>query len=258
MVSTAFWCAPAIAGSAKELSPQPAKIPPDVELLIRDLATQSPRKKISSIRSLREMGPSAGAAAPYLIELLDSKEKYIPVLERIYNIIAVLDAPGVSVSQETKTTLVKIGPPAVNPLIHALTHPRPKVRGNAALVLGNIRNERAIPPLIAALKDSEPEVRMWAAVALGEMPHKQSALPLVSMLRDEDNNVRSYAASSLGKIRDKRSIEPLIQSLRDGNDAAGPALHEITGESFGSDAEKWQEWWNGNKSGRGRPADIPH
>ncbi len=258
VVSTVLWCAPsAVAGSAADRSPLPARIPPDVEIQIRNLHNQSPRKKIAAIRSLGEMGPSAGAAAPYLIELLDSREKYISFLERIYNFIAVLDTPGASISQETKISLIKIGAPAVDPLIVALTHPRAKVRGNAALVLGTIRNERAIAPLIAALKDSDPEVRMWAAVALGEMPNKHSVEPLISRLEDADNDVRSYAAYSLGIIGDRRSVEPLISSLRNGNDAAGPALHEITGESFGSDAAKWQDWWNSKKSGRARPADLP-
>jgi hypothetical protein len=247
-----YWGPLAYASSAAEIAPIPADIPPEVLSQIRDLHASSPRKKVMAIRRLGEIGPDAGAAAPYLIELLDSQEKYLSITDKFYNAISILGSSGIYVMHETRTALIRIGPPAVDPLISALNHPRPKVRGNAALTLGLIRDTQAIAPLISALKDAEPEVRMWAAEALGEMPNSQSVRPLIAALRDTDQHVRSYVAFSLGKSGDLRAVEPLIQSLREGNNAAGPALHEITGERFGADAEKWQEWWSRNKAAKTR------
>ena len=245
-----YWGPLAYVSPAAERAPVPADIPPEVLSQIRDLHASSPKKKVMAIRRLGEIGPDAGAAAPYLIELLDSQEKYLSVADKIYNTISSLGSSGIYVMHETRTALIRIGPHAVDHLIRALNHPRPKVRGNAALTLGLIRDTQAIAPLISALKDPEPEVRMWAAEALGEMPNRQAVKPLIAALRDTDQHVRSYAAFSLGKAGDMRAVEPLIQALREGNTSAGPALYEITGEHLGTDAEKWEEWWHRIKPGK--------
>jgi HEAT repeat protein len=252
VIACLYWIPLAYAGAAAENTPISTDVPPEVLTLIRDLNASSSKKKITAIRRLGEMGPYAGAAAPYMIELLDSEQKYISPLDKMYNAISILGSSGFYVRDETKTALVRIGTPAVDPLIHALSHPRPKVRGNAALTLGKIHDSRAIPPLINALKDRDPEVRMWAAAALAEIPSRQAVKPLISALRDTEGNVRAYAAFALGQIGDHRAVEPLIEALRQGNTAASPALYEITGERFGDNAEKWQEWWDSNETTRNR------
>jgi HEAT repeat protein len=61
---------------------------------------------------------------------------------------------------------VKIGAPAVEPLIAALKDGDSGVREAVAKALGAIGDARAVEPLIAALKDGEPGVRKAAAEAL--------------------------------------------------------------------------------------------
>lgn len=63
--------------------------------------------------------------------------------------------------------LVKIGAPAVDALISALSNSNPSVREFAALALGKIGDRRAIKPLIDLLSDQEKRVCMRAAEALG-------------------------------------------------------------------------------------------
>jgi HEAT repeat protein len=74
---------------------------------------------------------------------------------------------------------------------------------------------------------------------------------LIQEMRDKDPLVRQGAARALGIIGDTRAVDPLIATLRDGNrhvqgDAA-EALRKITGEDFGGDHEKWQDWWERSK-----------
>jgi TIR domain/NACHT domain/HEAT repeats len=57
--------------------------------------------------------------------------------------------------------LVAIGPAAVEPLIAALEHDHPGIRGGAADVLGRIGDRRAIGPLRELESRSAPEDRAW-------------------------------------------------------------------------------------------------
>ena len=67
---------------------------------------------------------------------------------------------------------------------------RPKRSGllrNAAIVLGNRGDERAVPVLIDVLNDSESMIRGAAAWALGKLGGKQAATALQSLLTIEEN-----------------------------------------------------------------------
>lgn len=91
------------------------------------------------------------------------------------------------------------------------------VRQGATSALGKIGPE-VVPALIRALGDEDELLRWGAAVALEEIGLKaREAIPaLIEALGDEDQYVRSAAAEALGKI---------------------------TGQDFGEDAGRWQEWW---------------
>ncbi|MCH7687588.1 MAG: tRNA epoxyqueuosine(34) reductase QueG [Planctomycetes bacterium] len=85
---------------------------------------------------------------------------------------------------------------------------RPKRAGllrNAAIVLGNRGNERAVPVLIDALNDSEPMIRGAAAWALGKLGGKQAATALQSRLTIEENeDVSDEIRSALIMIDERR------------------------------------------------------
>jgi HEAT repeat protein len=62
--------------------------------------------------------------------------------------------------------------------------------------------------------------------------------------------LHTEAAIALGKLKDRRAIPTLLNMLYENPDprrAAGEALEAITGQKFGSDAAKWQAWWEGEK-----------
>jgi epoxyqueuosine reductase len=69
---------------------------------------------------------------------------------------------------------------------------------NAAIVLGNQRDQQGIPALVRALDDSEPLVRGAAAWALGqfELPDARAAL-MQRMLTEEDPAVCAEITAAL-------------------------------------------------------------
>src|SRR3954449_10745631 len=68
--------------------------------------------------------------------------------------------------------------------------PSYKVRVQAALVLGKLRDKRAVPSLIQALKDENESVRGVAATSLGQIADRSSANALQEATNDASEFVR--------------------------------------------------------------------
>src|SRR5689334_10747116 len=86
--------------------------------------------------------------------------------------------------------------------LEALRSPDPKVRNQAADVLGNVgpSDPRAVPALADAVKDEDAKVRDAAVLALSKLgPAAETASPaLEGAAHDEDGTVRAHAAIALG------------------------------------------------------------
>jgi HEAT repeat protein len=216
----------------------------DVEKQIVKLQSGTPKQKINAARKLGEMGPDAAPSIHYLVELIDSNEKHESLFDKLWN--------------ESQQALIKIGNPAVEPLADALLkHPRPGVRWNAAMVLGNFKDIESVEPLIKSLKtDSDEEVRMWSADALGKLSERWSVdalgnavSALIEALKDSDVNVVQKAAYALGKMKATKAVPALIDALQTygKNSDAGLALFMITDQRLGDDPQKWREWWEKNE-----------
>jgi HEAT repeat protein len=136
--------------------------------------------------------------------------------------------------------LVKIGKPAVEPLIGCLKNDNPDVRANAARALGCLGDQRSVEALIICLMDQKSNVRRNTAEALEKLkwepPNEQigiayliakrdwrsveilgkiSVKPLIACLNDEDWNVRCSSAKLLGELHDPSAVVPLIAALKD-------------------------------------------
>jgi len=105
--------------------------------------------------------------------------------------------------REATGALIRIGAPAVEPLIQALKDKDPVIRFGAADALGGIGDKRAVEPLIEALKDEDAAVRAWAALALGNIGDERAVEPLTKALKDEA--VRRLAEEALEKLKAKKS-----------------------------------------------------
>jgi HEAT repeat protein len=135
-----------------------------------------------------------------------------------------------------------MGEPVVEPLIEALADREGTVRRFAAMILGKLRDIRALEELGMALYDLHHEVSQAAAEALAQfggaavgvlseaLTHPEAGVRerailglglirderivplLIEMLHDPDQVVKKQAIQSLGSLRDKRAI-PALQEL---------------------------------------------
>jgi HEAT repeat protein len=153
--------------------------------------------------------------------------------------------------QNAVDALVKIGEPAVEPLIRTMQdrsiktwiiHTRaldalakigsqravqavvesindaglnPYVRGSAALIVAELKPIEAAEVLSRVSRDKSQFVRWKCAQALGTLGDKKGADALVRALNDHDEYVRAAAVRSLGQIKAENTADSLINALKD-------------------------------------------
>jgi HEAT repeat protein len=125
--------------------------------------------------------------------------------------------------------LVRIGAPAVEPLIAALQDEKDAVRQAAVKVLGEIGDARVVEGLLTRLEDESWIVRGSAAEALGRIGDARAVEGLLTQLEDEDEGVRGSAAEALGRIGDARAIGGLLARLEDKD----PSVRWMAAEALG-------------------------
>jgi len=122
-------------------------------------------------------------------------------------------------------------------------------RCDAARLLGQSKDPRAVDLLLPDLKDSNWKVRRNAAQALGALRSTRAVDGLLEALKDRTATVRQRAAVALGRIKDPDTIPALVEAVieeKDGNlfnvnesayqavrkfgKKAGPALMDALGE----------------------------
>jgi len=120
------------------------------------------------------------------------------------------------IALEEWTKLIKIGAPAVEPLISVLQDQDSfPLHCETIKVLGAIKDKRAVEPLLDALRDCKIHLREEVVKALGQIGDKTVVKPLISMLRNEDAITFRYETiRALGSTKDKRAVEPLIDVLQ--------------------------------------------
>lgn len=101
--------------------------------------------------------------------------------------------------------IVRLGKPAVEPLIQVLKDEHWEVRLKAAEALGKIKDPKAVEPLIQALKDGNDSVRQKVAFALGDIGNARALEALTQAKEDKSWFVRQAAKAALKKIQ-KRMI----------------------------------------------------
>jgi HEAT repeat protein len=217
-------------------------------------------KKIAPelIQNLENNDPEIRKRAAFLLGRLKNKTAFKSLL------VACIDENR-DVRKEAKSALETIDKDwmksesaknAVPMMISALTSGDKAIREQAAMILGEINDNRSVNPLKAALKDENHTVRDEAVKALGNSKDKGliedliimfldpasishynlefalknidvnwtkseatlKAVPtMISALKNTNSNVRVGAALALGLINDTRTISPLISALDDEN-----------------------------------------
>jgi hypothetical protein len=123
-------------------------------------------------------------------------------------------------------------PELVEPLIGLLSNADSAVRREAALLLGEIADERAIPHLIRALGEWEGKDLFSAWGGLQTMSPQGVIGHLEAALRDGDTQLRVFAARALGKSEDATAIPALHAATHDSEpgvrEAAQTALRRLS------------------------------
>ncbi len=86
-------------------------------------------------------------------------------------------------------------------------------RCDAARLLGQSGDPRAVDALLPDLQDSDWRVRRNAAQALGALRDQRAVEPLIQALADRTLTVRQRAIVALGRIKDLRALPALLQIL---------------------------------------------
>jgi HEAT repeat protein len=80
---------------------------------------------------------------------------------------------------------------------------------NSALQVLALTDVDTFSPLVEFLNDGDPDLRLQAALALGEQRDQRAVAPLMDALQDPDTNVRYHVIEALGKLRAIESAEAL-------------------------------------------------
>jgi HEAT repeat protein len=111
-------------------------------------------------------------------------------------------------------SLEQFGADAVAPLIGALSNTEATVRRSAVIILGHIRDTRAVEPLGMMLYDMHDEVGHAAAESLAGFG--AAALEVLSeALEHPEAGIRLHALSALSRIKDARVLPLIMQLLHD-------------------------------------------
>ena len=103
-------------------------------------------------------------------------------------------------------------------------------RCDAARLLGQSRDPRAVDALLPDLHDSDWRVRRNAAQALGALRDKRAVGPLIQALKDRTMTVRQRAIVALGRIKDLQALPALLEILLENRHEsydANKAIHKF-------------------------------
>lgn len=129
----------------------------------------------------------------------------------------------------TIEALIRIGPPAVDPLIDLLGDRHTHIRHAAVKALGEIRDPRAAMPLTRVLKDSDKLIRQITAEALGKIGDGSVAEAMVGALDDDDSDMVNAVAQTLQKLN-LAAVDPLVKALMHSNYTVREAAARILGD----------------------------
>ena len=183
----------------------PTDIPAGVRQSILRLYSLWPSERAAAMEWLGVLGEAAADAIPFLIEIFGDANQ----------VKRASDGRTLYLGELAEDTLVRIGEPAIEPLIKALKSDNRHIRAGAAVALGKTGNARAVGPLMEALKDKDRKIEGWAAKGLG-LIGEPAVEPLIKVI-NEDGYEFQLVARALGEIGDPRAIEPLIASLKRDN-----------------------------------------
>ncbi len=136
--------------------------------------------------------------------------------------------------------LRELGEHALEPIKKGLLDPRWYLVRNLAMVLGELKDSRAVNPLLGLMGHTDPRVRREAIYALGSIGHPKAAEAATKALEDEDEGVRLKAVEVLKSLGSREAIER-IRSLISRGSTRGSAEAQMRLKALRALAELGQE-----------------
>ncbi len=141
------------------------------------------------------------------------------------------------------------------------TEADPMIRAEIVRTLGEYPTERSKAVLSAALADPDEDVRIAACRAWAKRGGAEAVEVLGRVLaEDADVDVRLTAAWALGQSKEPTAVAALEPALADQDPAmqyrAVLSLRKITGQNFGNDVRRWQQYVRGETPQPAEPVSI--
>jgi HEAT repeat protein len=226
---------PSVAAAVALVRIDPEQAGAVVPVLLDELKTEDPKRRIAAIHALGQLGAASEPAVPVLAKRLKEGNLLEPILATLFHIgpaawkatpalLGVVRDMGEEAAAPVKGVLVAVGPKAIPDLVPLLRDEDVRFRRFAASVLAAYgpSAKEAVPSLILALEDSDRDVRAGAAAALEAIgPDAREAVPaLLANLNTYQTQVRGSAVSALGHIgrAAKDARRPLLECLLDPNE----------------------------------------
>jgi len=141
-----------------------------------------------------------------------------------------LGDPDWNARQSAVRDLVYRGPAIVDDIVRTLReqHHNFSVLSSILDLLANAEID-IVGPLIACLQEHDVDLRIQAALILGERRDRRAVPALITTLDDADVNVRFHAIEALGILRASDAVEKLV-AIAAGGDffLAFPAVHALS------------------------------
>lgn len=209
----------AVTTHGEEISQLTAGLPTSIKQAIDALESSLPDLRSEAIKSLART--SHPAAKEALLEALNSSmldvrieaALALPDARAVPILIDALHGMNKDISNRAVKALTRIGTPSIGYLLRALQDENVRLRRNAAIALGDIRDEVTVPGLLEALSDSDENVRSNTALALGQIGIP-SVGGLLKALKDGNRKVRADVAWALGLTGGVAAVQDLLEALR--------------------------------------------
>jgi len=183
--------------------------PEEVDELLARLSDESWRVRTAAVERLGP-SPEPQALLPRLLALLDAGDT-------------------VGGRDAAAAVLIRVGSPAMPPLVERLGADDAGLRMAALAVLGGMGDRRAVPALTARLADADPNVRAAAAEALGKVGGPEAAAGLLAALDSDDKTLQAAALEALAASRVAPPAYRLARLM--GDRALRPAAYRSLGAS---------------------------
>lgn len=127
------------------------------------------------------------------------------------------------------------------------TDRRMLVRLHATSLLGKLPSAAAWSSVAIAARDSDADIRVAACRVYGAMDTEDAIIPLGQLLgQDSSPDVQIAAARALGEFKSDRSARALGSAIESDQPAlqlaAADSLEKVTGQKWGRDIPKWQDY----------------